>query len=74
MSCCSDKPISFHYVTPGMMLGLEYLIYHVKSFGGDSSLWFKTEPNPISLSIESSSEPSSTPQISGRKNLTQISI
>ena len=38
MSCCSDRPITFHYVTPGMMLALEYFIYHAKPFGGDSEL------------------------------------
>ena len=31
------------------MLSLEYLIYHVKSFGGDSNVWFKSEVKPTSL-------------------------
>ena len=26
-----------------MMLALEYLIYHVKPFGGDSNIWFIPE-------------------------------
>ena len=56
MSCCSDRPITFHYVTPGMMLALEYLIYHAKPFGGDSSRWFISAPKPTSLQAAPTSE------------------
>ena len=59
MSCCSDRPITFHYVTPGMMLALDYLIYHAKAFGGDSSLWFISEPKttPLQTAFTSESRP-----------------
>ncbi|XP_043273847.1 glycoprotein-N-acetylgalactosamine 3-beta-galactosyltransferase 1-like [Venturia canescens] len=29
-NCCSDSPISFHYVSPNMMHVLDYFIYHLK--------------------------------------------
>ena len=56
MSCCSDRPITFHYVTPGMILALEYLIYHAKPFGGDSSRWFISEAKPTLLKTDPTSE------------------
>ncbi|XP_059488308.1 uncharacterized protein LOC132204077 [Neocloeon triangulifer] len=33
LNCCSDQPVSFHYLTSTKMYMLEYLIYHVKPFG-----------------------------------------
>lgn len=31
-ACCSDTPISFHYVEPNMMLTYEYFLYHLGTF------------------------------------------
>ena len=33
MGCCSDSTVSFHYVSPKWMYVLDFLIYHVKTFG-----------------------------------------
>ena len=37
-----------------MMLSLEYLIYHVKSFGGDSNVWFNLEVKTTPLKNDDS--------------------
>lgn len=33
LDCCSDRSISFHYVTPSMMYAMDFLIYQLKPFG-----------------------------------------
>ncbi|KAH8274129.1 hypothetical protein KR044_011429, partial [Drosophila immigrans] len=33
LDCCSDNAVAFHYVSPGMMYVMDYLIYHLKPYG-----------------------------------------
>lgn len=32
-NCCSDTPVSFHYILPEQMYDLDYFIYRVRAYG-----------------------------------------
>lgn len=41
-NCCSDNPVSFHYIQPGQMYDLDYFFYKVRPYG----IEHHTEPLP----------------------------
>ena len=65
MSCCSNRAITFHYVSPQMMMALEYLIYHVTPYGKDSNLWQENPANSTVKAHVNSSNPTTVKSIPG---------
>lgn len=49
LKCCSDTPISFHYVTPREMYALEYFTRHVHPFGDETH---SSETLPTKLKLD----------------------
>lgn len=49
LSCCSDTPAAFHYISPQEMYSLDFLIMHVHPFGLDKNL---TEELPKKIKLE----------------------
>ena len=54
------------------MLSLEYLIYHVKSFGGDSDVWFNSEVKPTPLKNDDSALSSRSSKMQGMNIVKHI--
>ena len=65
IECCSDRAITYHYVSPEMMITLEYLIYRVKPYGEDSNLWLETVTKPNDTSNNVSNSATDTASIAG---------
>lgn len=61
LNCCSDIPISFHYITPPAMYQLEYFVYHVHPFGIEKNF---TESLPRNLTLKEIIEASDTKSFS----------
>jgi glycoprotein-N-acetylgalactosamine 3-beta-galactosyltransferase len=49
LSCCSDVPISFHYIQPKALYLLDFLIYDTHPFGIEKNL---TESLPRKLTLD----------------------